>query len=296
MRRLDFAMPPLEWIRAFEAAARLGSFTAAGDETGVTQAAVSQRIAQLEKRLGVALFRREARSIALTLDGEAWLPHVQSALGMLQDSSRTLFGAGRSTLTVSASQSVIALWLQPRLGRLMQATTGRIAIRTMVLGAHEAPVDDVIRIRYGSGDWPHDHRLRLFEEEIAPVASPALIARGGNWTEWPRIACSGPRPGWHDWARRFGIASTPVPVLQFDTFLPALGATLAGHGALLASLPLCAADIAAGRLTVLGEDRLAHHQSYWALAGAAAMARPDWISLADALSGNPTEQAGFRLE
>ncbi len=280
-------MPPLEWVRAFEAAARLGSFTAAGEETGVTQAAISQRIGQLEKRLGVALFRREARSIALTIEGEAWLPHVQAGLGMLRDSSRTLFGAGRSHLTISASQSVIALWLQPRLGRLMQATGGRIAIRTMVLGAHEAPVDDVLRIRYGNGDWPHDRKLQLFPEEIAPVAAPCLADRGGDWTEWPRLACSGPRPGWHDWASRFGIASTPVPVLQFDTFLPALGAALAGHGVLLASLPLCTAEIAAGRLIVLGEDWLAHHQSYWALASGEAMPRPDWDRLADALGAQP---------
>ena len=272
----DPRMPPLEWIRAFEAAARRGSFTAAAAETGVTQAAVSQRIGQLEKRLGAALFHRRARSVELTIEGEAWLPHVQAALGMLRDSSRTLFGAGRSNLVVSASQSVIALWLQPRLGQLMAATGGRIAIRTMVLGANEAPVDEVVRIRYGSGDWPHAHKLRLFSEEIAPLAAPSLAARGGAWTSWPRIACTGPRPGWQEWASRFAIPSTPVPVLQFDTFLPALCAATAGHGVLLASLPLAAGEIAAGRLVVLGGDRLAHHRSYWALASDEAMSRPEW--------------------
>ena len=106
-----FNMPPLEWLRAFEAAARCGSFTAAAAETGLTQSAISQRIAQLEKTLGTPLFFRQARSIALTIEGEAWLPHVQHAFAGLQDASQAIFGASRTRLTLSASQSVIELWL-----------------------------------------------------------------------------------------------------------------------------------------------------------------------------------------
>ena len=90
MSSQPFKMPPLEWVRAFEAAARCGSFTAAAAETGLTQSAISQRIGHLEKLLGTKLFYRRARSIELTVDGEAWLPHVRIAFGNLRQSSEAL--------------------------------------------------------------------------------------------------------------------------------------------------------------------------------------------------------------
>ncbi len=278
-----FTTPPLEWIRAFEAAARCGSFTAAAADTGLTQSAISQRIANLEERLGVRLFERRARSIRLTVEGEAWLPHVRNALDALRDSSEALFGSGRGRLTISASQSIIELWLHPRLARLSDIAGGQLSIRSMVLGAHDAALDEVIRIRYGAGTWPHAHKMQLYPERMAPVAAPALAARGGHWTDWPRIACAGSRPGWTDWATRFGTPTTPVPHLRFDTFLSALSAARSGMGVLLGSLPLCAPDLGAGRLLRLGDDALEHHESYWVLAGPDAVSRAEWEALARAL-------------
>jgi LysR family glycine cleavage system transcriptional activator len=279
-----FKMPPLEWIRAFEAAARCGSFTAAAAEAGLTQSAISQRIGQLEKHLGTTLFYRRARSIELTVDGEAWLPHVRTALTNLHDSSEALFGSGRGQMTISASQSIIELWLRPRLEGLGRIAKGQLTIQSMVLGTHVAAFDDVIRIRYGTGDWPHDHKLQLFAEKFAPLASPELAQSDGHWTDWPRIACSGPRPGWNTWATRFGISTTPVPHLRFDTFLSALGAARAGMGVVLASLPLCEEDIRAGRLVRLSDETLEHHESYWAIAGPDACARSQWNELAQELA------------
>ncbi|WP_235815519.1 LysR substrate-binding domain-containing protein [Cypionkella psychrotolerans] len=145
-------------------------------------------------------------------------------------------------------------------------------------------MDDIIRIRYGTGAWQHDHKLQLFDEQIAPIASPELAQSGGHWTKWPRIACSGPRPGWTDWATRFGISTTPVPYLRFDTFLSALGAARAGRGVLLGSLPLCKVDLASGRLVRLGEEVLQHHESYWAIAGPDAIARAQWDQFVEALA------------
>ncbi len=284
MHNHRFKMPPLEWIRAFEAAARCGSFTAAAAETGLTQSAISQRIGHLEKRLGVVLFYRRPRSIELTVEGEAWLPHVRTAFGNLRDSSEALFGSGRGQLTFSASQSIIDLWLISRLGRLGNIAKGQLTIQSIVLGTHEAPLDDVIRIRYGAGDWPHDHKLQLFDEQIAPLASPELLNNGGHWTGWPRIACSGPRPGWNSWVSQFGIQTTPVAHLRFDTFLSALGAARAGMGVLLGSLPLCAEDLRAGRLVRLDARVLEHHESYWAIAGPDAIARTQWDELVDVLT------------
>ncbi|MEP0155395.1 LysR family transcriptional regulator [Pseudophaeobacter sp.] len=276
-------LPPLEWIRAFEAAARLGSFTAAASEVGLTQAAVSQRIGQLEKHLGIRLFNRKARTIALTVEGEAWLPHVRHALDGLRDSTEAIFGAGHKRLTISASQSVIELWLMSRLGQLQALTGAELSIRTLVLGAHDAPLDDVISIRYGTGDWPHPYKARLYAEELAPVAAPSLAKRADPWTILPRIACAGARPGWPAWAAAFGIPTTPVPHLRFDTQLTALTAAKAGLGVALASLPLCADALKEGTLVRLDARSLAHHESYWLLAGPKAVSRQTWTTIAESI-------------
>lgn len=283
MDQSRFANLPLEWIRAFEAAARTGSFTAAALETGVTQSAISQRIDKLEKRLGTQLFLRQARSIALTVEGEAWLPHVQTAFESLRQSSEGLFGVARNRLTISASTSIIDLWILPRLARLSAGIDAQLSFRTMVLADDAAQEDDMIRIRYGAGDWPVVYKTPLYNEVIAPVAAPGLIATGAGWAGLPRIALSGPRPGWSEWAGRFGTPTTPLPVLRFDTFAPALAAARAGHGVLLASLPLCAADLEAGGLVRVGDDSLPHHQTYWLLASREAVSRRQWDRLENGL-------------
>lgn len=276
-------LPPLEWVRAFEAAARLGSFTAAAEDVGLTQAAVSQRIGQLEKQLGTPLFHRRARAISLTVEGEAWLPHVRLALEGLRDSTEAVFGTGHPRLTLSASQTVIDRWLLPRLGRLQSLMKAEISIQSMVVGTHDTPQDDVIRIRYGTGDWPHPYRARLYAEEICPVAAPSLAARAGHWTAWPRIACAGQRPGWHAWATEFGIPTTPLPDLRFDTHLSALGAAKAGLGVFLASLPLCAEALSTGALVRLHPASLSYHESYWMLASPQAVSRDQWQAITTAI-------------
>lgn len=288
MKRLKTdRLPPLEWIRAFEAAARLGSFTAAAREAGLTQAAVSQRISQLEQHFGTTLFVRRARSIQLTVEGEAWLPHVRLALENLRDSAETVFGTSRKKLTISASQSVIELWLVPRLEQFQAVTRAEISIQTLVIGTHDTPQDEVVRIRYGTGDWPHPNRIRLYEEEIAPLAAPSLAGRSDHWTQWPRIACAGARPDWNAWARQFAIPTTPVPELRFDTHLSAIAAARAGLGVVLGSLPLCASALARGELLRLDEQSLHHHETYWMLAGPRALSQQQWNALAG-IAGLPS--------
>ncbi|MDW3224656.1 MAG: LysR family transcriptional regulator [Paracoccaceae bacterium] len=284
MNEAQFKLPPLEWIRAFEAAARCGSFTAAAAETGVTQPAISQRIGQLEQLFGTALFVRQARSITLTTDGEAWLPHVQSALGAIRDSSEAIFGAGRKRLTISASQSVIDLWLQPRMGQFCDIAGGDLSVQTMVVGAHDAPKSGVIGVRYGTGSWPTTYKLPLYNEQMAVMASPELACRTDPWINWPRITCSGARPGWNDWAAQFNSPTTPVPSYRFDTFLSALGAALAGLGVIVGSLPLCAKQLAEGSLVRLSDDTLDHHETYWLIAEQEAVTRNQWDQIATVIS------------
>lgn len=276
MDKSRFDNLPLEWVRAFEVAARLGSFTAAALETGLTQSAISQRIGKLEKRLETQLFLRQARSISLTVEGETWLPHVRSALESLRESSEGLFGISRHRLTISASASMIELWLLPRLSRLTAEIDAQLSFRTLVLSADTHQEPGIIQIRYGSGDWAYTYKLPLYREVIAPVASPKLLKKGMDWTGLPRIAVVGPRPGWNEWSARFGTPSTPLPGLRFDTFFAGLSAARQGFGVVLASLPLCQDDLSSGRLVRLSQNELSHHETYWLLASREAVSRRQW--------------------
>jgi LysR family glycine cleavage system transcriptional activator len=276
-------LPPLEWIRAFEAAARLGSFTAAAEDVGLTQAAVSQRIGQLEKHLGTPLFHRRARAISLTVEGEAWLPHVRLALEGLRDSTEAVFGTGHRRLTLSASQTIIDLWLLPRLGRLQTLTKAEISIQSMVVGAHDAPQDDVIRIRYGTGDWPHPYRARLYAEEISPVAAPVSggprraldgVAAHRLRRSATRLACLGSRVRHPDHA----IAR---PALRHTSVGTWRGQGGAGRFAGIAAF--VRGGLGTGALVRLDPASLSHHESYWLLASPQAVSRDQWQAITTAI-------------
>ncbi|WP_300517443.1 LysR family transcriptional regulator [Aliiroseovarius sp.] len=284
MQNAGFDQLPLEWIRAFETAARLGSFTAAATETGLTQSAISQRIAHLENRLGARLFAREARRISLTAEGEAWLPHVQAALAGLRDSSEALFGVAKNRMTLSASASIIELWLVPRLARLTAEIGVQVKLRTMVVSSDEAKDDTAIRVRYGSGDWPVAYKRPLYDEAFGLVATPELLTQGPLAT-LPRLAVAGPRPGWGPWCEQTGMPTTPLPELRFDTFSLGLAAARAGLGVLIASLPLVGEDLARGTLVRASRHVLPHHETYWLLGARERMSRRQWERLGDCLTG-----------
>jgi LysR family transcriptional regulator, glycine cleavage system transcriptional activator len=256
------ALPPLEWIRVFEAAARLGSFTAAAKELGITQAAVSQRIRNLELKLATQLFDRQARGVSLSTQGEAWLPHVQTALAQLAHSAANLFAAPRRKITIAASSSVIELWIVPRLAEIARRLPHlQLSFETIQRLPDYSRTEADFEIRFGDGNWPDREGRRLFAEELAPVAAPSLLIR--DWQKLPRIAVSGPRIGWRDWAAATAAPPPPVPLLRFDTFSQALQAAEAGGGVLLGSLALCQEAIARGRIVRLTDNVLRMEAGYW---------------------------------
>lgn len=257
-------LPPLEWIRVFEAAARLNSFSAAATELSLTQAAVSQRIRNLELRLGTQLFNRHPRGVTLSTQGEAWFPHVEAALAQLGRSTADLFAAPRSKVTLAASGSVIELWLLPRLAGLRARLPNvQLAFETVQNLPDYDRTDADLEIRFGAGHWAGRQARRLFREELAPVAAPALLDPAKDWRDLPLIAVSGPRPGWRDWFSACGMDPPPAPWMRFDTFAQGAEAALAGAGVLLASLPLCAPMIRAGRLERLTTGALVIEEGYW---------------------------------
>ena len=270
---------PLEWVRAFEAAGRTGSFTSAASETGLTQSAISQRIGHLEKRIGAKLFIRGPRGVVLTVDGETWLPYVTSALRMLRQSADDLFVSPRQRLTVSVSASVQELWIAPRLHRMSKFPDMQLAFKSMVLASEASAQEAPLRIRYGTAEPGRRLAAPLFEECVSPVAAPSLLTKGTRWQDLPRIALSGPRPSWSEWVARSGDPAVPIPMIRFDTFSAALAAARAGHGVLLGSLPLCEEDLRTGRLQRLSKRELTGQSTYWLFGDEGSVTLKQWSRL-----------------
>ncbi|MEQ8654984.1 MAG: LysR substrate-binding domain-containing protein [Kiloniellales bacterium] len=265
MPKASSSLPPLEWLRVFAAAAEAGNFTAAAAELNLTQAAVSQRIRNLEARLGRSLFTRLPRGVELTADGEAYAPHVRQALAALERSTADLFSAPRARLSISGSASVIALWITPRLPELLARFPNlQVSFATVQRSSDYAAAQADLEIRFGSGAFPGQRARKLFDEVLVPVAAPALLSGASqDWRRLPQIALNGPRDGWREWAAAAAVPPPPQPRLRFDSFTQALTAAIAGQGVLLASLPLSLAAIENGSLRRLPERELRMEQGYW---------------------------------
>ncbi|TGT74528.1 LysR family transcriptional regulator [bacterium M00.F.Ca.ET.159.01.1.1] len=232
-------MPPLDWLRSFEAAARLSNFTAAAAELGLTQAAVSQHIRFLEERLKSRLFARLARGVALSPEGAAYLPHIQAAFATIANSTNELFEPRAvQTVSIRVPISFALLVLVPALPDLANALP---QIRLDLVTIHR-PTDydqpgSALDIRFGNGSFPGREADRLTIEGLVPVASPTL-APDGDWTSLPLLLVAGAREMWAEWFAAAGLDGHSRRSHRFDSFVAAMEAAKAGAGALLGSRPL----------------------------------------------------------
>ncbi|MBX3576891.1 MAG: LysR family transcriptional regulator [Rhizobiaceae bacterium] len=257
-------IPPLDWLRSFEAAARLANFTGAASELGITQAAVSQHIRLLEERLQSKLFTRLARGVALTPEGAAYLPHIQFAFAAIGNSTLELFRRRPTeNVVLRTPVSFAVLMLAPRLAALSAA----LPFLTLQLETIHKPADYGddwlgLDVRFGDGNFPGRQSTRLTTETLQPMASPRLAA-ADDWRRLPRLSVVGPRQLWGDWFAAAGMAPEPAPTHKADTFVAALEAARQGAGVLLGSRPLVDASLRDGVLVtlsdfVLGSDA-GHH-------------------------------------
>ena len=255
-------LPPLNALRTFEAAARHLSFTAAAEELFVTAAAVSHQIRSLEDHLGMELFHRSNRALALTDAGILLLPDVREAFALLTNAMRGLRRhAFVGPLTVAVPPSFAAKWLVPRLSRFRARCPD---IEVTLISSSElvdfGREDLDLAIRYGTGLYPGLHTELLTATEFFPVCSPKL-APGPP----PLIAPDDLRhvvllhdevptalpmvPSWETWLKAAGV--TGVDVSQgprFNTSFFTLEMAIAGMGVALAQSTLVSSDLAEGRL------------------------------------------------
>ena len=244
-----FETPPLNALAAFEAAARLGSFTRAGEELCVTQAAISQHIRHLEEYLGVPLFIRHAPGIRLTPDGERYYHAVSGALNTLRTESARLRRGGVQ-LSVVAEASFANRWLAPRLIRFCERFPDldlRIAPHP---GRPELGPDVDIVIYPDMISSAGLFVLALPEERLFPVFSPAYFQRrGGAWKQDRLLRFpQGGEDAWNKWFSAAGEHPTLHfgPLFQFAYM--ALSAAMDGRGPALGSSLMVAEDIRSGRL------------------------------------------------
>lgn len=250
-------LPPLTAMRSFEVAARHLSFTKAAEELFVTQAAVSHQIKALERDLGVSLFRRLNRTLALTDEGQALLPYVRDAFDQLNAGVQQLEQlCCTGALTISTTPSFAGHWLIGRLGRL-RSQHPDIELR---LTATEREVD-LLRegvdcgVRHGLGDWPGLRADRLFQAMIVPVCSPSLLNGSLPLNEPADLAhhtilhAMDGADEWLVWLRAAGAEGLDIGHgLQFDNGDLALKAAMSGIGIAMGRRPLIDDDLAAGRL------------------------------------------------
>jgi LysR family glycine cleavage system transcriptional activator len=257
-------LPSLNGLRAFEAAARHMSFTKAAEELNVTQTAVSHQIRRLEAELGVHLFLRLAEGLALSEEGQAYLPGIRAAFQELRYSTEQLReGRHKSVLTVSTLVSVASKWLLPRLPSFQQALPGidvRISASTELVDFRKGAIDAAIR--YGRGDWKGLRADFLMSDEIFPVCSPALaktLSTPADLARHTMLQVSGVTAD--DWSTWLSAAGQPPqlaegPRLTFDLAMMAVQAAVDGQGVCIGRSTYVEDDLRAGRLVIPFDLRL----------------------------------------
>ena len=249
------SLPPLNAVRAFEAAGRLGSFKSAAGELGVTQGAISQQVRLLEDRLRAPLFERHNRRITLTPAGRVYLSEVGQALDRVAAATAKYGEIGATILRVNAPATFSLRWLVPKIAEF-QALYPQIKVRiessSIPIDALAERADVIIR---GGPDAFHDYQVRPFLSEARlPVCSPALVERVplrqvGDLRRHTLIHTLSLPNLWHDWLFKAGAPGLEAGAdLVLDHLYLTLQAALNGVGIAMGPTALVAEDLAARRL------------------------------------------------
>lgn len=282
MSRSD--LPPLNWLRAFEAASRHLSFTGAAVELGMTQSAVSQQIKSLEGFLGMTLFHRRPRVLEITEAGHNYLPSVQDAFTGLATATRNLRGTDRDeVLQVQSNLSFSVFWLGPRLPRLFEKYPWlRIIVSTALWEPERMASGADIEIRYAS-TVPNGAVDLLSNDVCYPVCAPNMDVTKDNLFDHYFYDCNGLTANWENWCKLKGIQMpadkriTYATTLTVSTHAAERGAGISlGHDVLVRDL------VREGRLKRPFEGALEMQEAYYLITPERSKARAqsafrDWI-------------------
>lgn len=275
---MSFNFNSLSGFKAFECAARHLSFTKAGEELFITQAAVSQQIKHLEGQLGFKLFYRMTRKLALTEDGERLATVVSKSLNDIKDTIEDILLEETSgSMTISTIPSFAMRWMIPRLGNFRKIHPD-IQLK---IHADERMVDFKadnidIAIRFGSGNYPNYHVIQMIREEIFPVCSPKLLKGDQPIKDIKDIyqydllldevqsALGAHRNDWSIWLDAMGIHDIDTKKsTSFSNSIMAIQAAIEGQGLAICRTSLVADDLKAGRLVKPFQSRVKSKNAYY---------------------------------
>src|SRR5436190_11539267 len=287
-------MPSLDLLQGFEAAARHLSFTKAGEELFLTQSAVSRQIKDLEDQLGVPLFHRRHRALALTEAGQQFYAATAQVLTTMRSAtSRLRAQTGRKALSVTTTNSFAAMWLIPRLAgftRTHPDVEVKIIAETRVQDLERDGID--IAIRHGPPSLAGPNAMRLFGEKVFPVCSPKLLKKiplrePADLKHHCLLQYSDPEGrhpwlSWKSWLEVAGIADLrPASALSFSGYDQIIPAAVAGHGVALGRSPLLKDLLAAKELIAPFKSSADPARAYFAIVSKNAMGRPDAVDFVE---------------
>ena len=271
---MSYQLPPVAWLRAFEAAARHSSFAAAAGELNMTSAAISHQIRSLEKKLGFGLFERLPRGVRLTDMGAAYIPAVRKAFEDLSVATMGIFGSiGDRTLRIRVPISFAALVLVPRLPEFRQAYPGiELQLCTTIWGDGLNSESIDVDIRYGDGNWPDETEgcEKISNEASIVVCSPDYARALGpdlNLADLCRgsiIEIMGCEGMWDDLMKLKGLHTRRNSAgIKSDTSLIALEYAATGIGSVLVLDAFARSYLDSGRLVRPVDARLPSTQAHY---------------------------------
>ncbi len=243
-------LPPLNWLRAFEASARHLSFTGAARELNMTQSAISQQIKSLENYLGRTLFVRRTRALQITEAGLSYLPMVQEAFSTLAAGTRALVGGSKGKmLTVHSNLAFSVFWLAPRLPKLLALHPWlSLNILTTLWDQERNVSNSEVELRFGR-DLEGERLSRLSRDTCFPVCAPEVAARGADWRSDALFDCSGVLSNWEVWLAGVGQKLPAGKGINFGTtYAISLSAAEAGAGLALGHESIVTNHLTSGRL------------------------------------------------
>lgn len=277
-------LPPLNWLRAFEASARHLSFTGAAGELNMTQSAVSQQIKSLEGHLGTPLFHRRPRALELTSTGLLYLPVVREAFRTLSRGTRAVLGPNKQVLQIQSNITFAIHWLAPRLGKFhARHPDVQLNIRTELWEPRDMAEGADVEIRYSLRPAQHLHARLLRRDYYYPVTAPGYLVTLDSLHNEVLYDCANLMCNWPSWAEDQSLLWPNPHVTYCTTYSVSMALAAAGGGVALSHDTIATKLIDEGKLVAPFKHRVAMQEAYYLLISpnahdlVAAQAFADWL-------------------
>ena len=275
-------LPPLGWLRTFEAAARNLSFTGAARDLNMTQSAVAQQIKSLEGHLGRALFHRRPRALELTGAGITYLPVVREAFRTLERGTRAIAGTERDVVQVQSNLSFAVCWLAPRLARFRAAHPGvRLNLTTELWEPRQMAGGCDVEIRYSLRPADTERAELLRRDHYYPVCAPGHAVTLDTLAQQPLFDCTNLLCNWAAWAEDQALTWGNPPITYATTFALTLSVAQAGGGLALAHDTIAKGLITDGRLIAPFAHRVPMQEAYYLILSPQAEQSPGALAFAN---------------